>query len=113
MRATIPSAKNPHAILYLLRYSIIPHHCARVAKSAAFPLDYETPQRVAGVHNQFSSCLVRGLPGAVVLAQGRERGLQRAAGTPKRRGLLPRDLIIERVGDGCRTAAEGDHFQAI
>jgi hypothetical protein len=112
MRATIASAKNPHAILYLLRHSIIAHHCARVAQPAAFPLDDVAPQRVASVRNQFSSGLVRGSPGAVVLAQGRERSLERAAGTPKRRGLLLRDLIIERVGDGRRTAAEGDHFQA-
>jgi hypothetical protein len=99
MRATIASAENPHAILYLLRDSIVPHHRARVAQSAAFPLDDEAPQRVAGVRNQFSSCVVGGSPDAVVLAQARERSLERAAGTPKRGGPLLRDLIIKRVGD--------------
>jgi hypothetical protein len=113
MRATIASAENPHAILYLLRHSIIAHHCSRVAQPAAFPLDDETPQHVAGGGNQFSARLVRGSPRAVVLAQGRERSLERAAGAPKRRGLLLRDLIIERIGDGCRMAAEWDHFRAI
>src|SRR5262249_55417372 len=51
-------------------------------------------------------------PVAIVFTQGCERGFERAAGAPKRRGLFLRDLIIERVGDGGRAAAERDHLQA-
>jgi hypothetical protein len=110
--AGVRNAKNPHAILYLLRYSIIAHHCSRVAQPAAFPLDGEVPQRLAGLGNQSLSCPGSGSAVAVVLAQCRERSFERATGPPKRRSLFLRDLIIERVGDGGRTAAEWDHLQS-
>jgi len=110
--APAANAKDSHAILHLLGNLIIAHHCLRIAQSAAFPLDDEAPQRVAGLCNQFSSDRVRDLPVAIVLAQGGERRFERAAGTPKRRGLFLRHLIIERVGNGSRTAAEWDHLQA-
>jgi hypothetical protein len=110
-RAPIASAKDSHAVLHFLRNPIKAHHRPRVAQSAAFPLDDEAPQRVAGVRNQSLASLVRVSPVAVMLVQSRERSLERTACAPKRRSLLPRYLIIERVGDGSRTAAEWDHLQ--
>lgn len=110
--APAADAKDSHAILDLLGNLIIAHHCSRIAQSAAFPLDDEAPERLAGLCNQFSTDRVGGLPVAIVLAQGRERSFEPAAGAPKRRSLFLRHLVVERVGDGARTAAEWDHLQA-
>src|SRR6516164_3004224 len=102
--------KDAHAILHLLRNPIVAHHRSGVTQAAAFPLDDEAPQRIAGIRNQRSPHLGRVLPIAVVLAEGCERSLERAARAPKRRSLLLRYFIIERVCDRCRRAAEWDHL---
>src|SRR5689334_9454001 len=112
LAAAARNAKNPHAVLDLLGYPIIAHHRSRVAQPAAFPLDGEVPQCLAGLGNQPLSFPGFGSTVAVVLAQCLERSFERATGAPKRRCLLLRDLIIERVGDGGRTAAEWDHLQS-
>jgi|SRR6516225_9932629 len=102
--------KHAHSVLHLLRNPIVAHHRSGVTQAAAFPLDDEAPQRIAGIRNQRSPHLGRGLPIAVVLAEGCERSLERAARVPKRRSLLLRYFIIERVCDRCRRAAEWDHL---
>src|SRR5436190_5029070 len=68
LAAAVRNAKNPHAVLYLLGYSIIAHHHSRVAQPAAFPLDGEVPQRLAGLGNQPLSCPGFGSTVAVMLA---------------------------------------------
>ena len=101
-----------HAILHLWRHPVIPHDSPRVAQAAAFALDDKAPQRLACFGDQFSTRLTGGLALAIVLTQSRERGFERSAGAAKRGGLFLRYLIIERVGDRCGTAAEGDHVEA-
>ena len=101
--------KHAHAILHLLRNPIVAHHRSGVTQPAAFPLDDEAPQRIAGICNQRSPHLGRVSPIAVVLVEGCERSLERAARPPKGRSLLLRYLIIERVG-GRRRTAKWDHL---
>jgi hypothetical protein len=66
-RAPTARAKDAHAILHLLRNPIIAHYRSWITQPAAFPLDDEAPQRVAGVRNQRPARFVRSSPVAVVL----------------------------------------------
>lgn len=102
----------PHAILYFLRDPVIAHDRPRVMQAAAFALDDKAPQCLACFGDQFSTRRIGDLAVAIVLRQGRESGFERAAGAAKRQSLFLRYFIIERVGDRCGTAAEGDHVEA-
>jgi hypothetical protein len=99
MPAASADVTDSHTILNVLWNPVIAHHRPRVAQAATFPLDDKVPQRVARLRNQFSARRVRSSAAAVVLAQGRERSLKRAAGAAKRGGLFLRYFIVECVGD--------------
>jgi hypothetical protein len=113
MPSASADATDSHAILHVLRNLVIAHDHSRVTQAATFPLNDEVPQRVAGLRNQFSARRIRSLAVAVVLAQGCERFLERAAGAAKRGGLFLRYFIVECVGNRRRTAAEEHHVPPI
>src|SRR5208283_5770736 len=50
---------RPHALLHLARHIIVTHDGAAVAQAARLSLHDEHPERVAGLHDQGTPCLLR------------------------------------------------------
>ena len=105
-RAVCRSARlgrqHAHARLHLGRHAIVAHQLPRVAQAERLALHHEQPERVAGLRHQFAPLAprVRGQLArlGVEVAQRRERCLERAPEPAERRGLLLRDLVVERGG---------------
>src|SRR5437763_1555003 len=98
--STIGLRQHPHARLHFARYAIIAHQLARIAQADRFTLHHEQPERMCGLRHQRAALLARRIAVALRIerAQRIEGALQSAPEAPERRGLLLRDLVVERGG---------------
>jgi hypothetical protein len=90
------SAENSHAVLHVLRHAVVTHDRPRVAQAAAFALNHKAPKRVARLLHEFDPRIVGLVLAPVMIGERREGRFKRASQSPKRSGLLLRNLVIER-----------------
>ena len=90
------SAENSHPVLHVLRHAVVAHDRPRVAQAATFALNHEAPKRVARLLHEFRPRVVGRLLPPVMIGERGKRRFKRASQSPKRSGLLLRNLVIER-----------------